>query len=50
MSEILIRNAIKRETGYLYFIDGSGNLCRAKLNRAGGTKKENRKRKKQSKK
>lgn len=33
MSEILIQNAVKREVGYLYFIDGKGNVCRAKMAR-----------------
>ena len=39
MSEILVKNAIKRETGYLYFVDGQGNLCRAKMSRGGKKKK-----------
>jgi hypothetical protein len=29
MGEVLIRNAIKRETGYLYYIDKDGNICRS---------------------
>lgn len=33
MSEILIKNAVVREKGYLYFVDGKGNICRAKMAR-----------------
>ena len=33
MGEILIKNAVKRETGYLYYVDGAGNVCRAKMAR-----------------
>ena len=40
MSEILIPNAVERETGYLYYIDGDGNVCRAKMNRKGRKKKD----------
>lgn len=40
MSEVLIKGAVKRELGYLYFIDGQGNVCRAKLNRGGRKKVE----------
>jgi hypothetical protein len=39
MSEILIKNAVVREKGFLYFVDGSGNVCRAKMMRGGGRKK-----------
>ena len=38
MGEILIRNGVKREAGYLYYVDGQGNICRAKMSR-GGKKK-----------
>lgn len=31
MSEILVRNVVKREKGFLYFIDSAGNVCRAKM-------------------
>lgn len=33
MAEILIKDAVKRESGYLYYIDGKGNVCRAKMAR-----------------
>jgi len=38
MSEILIKDAVKRETGYLYYVDGKGNVCRAVMAR--GRKKK----------
>jgi len=39
MSEIIIPNAVKRELGFLYFVDGKGNVCRVKMAR-GRKKKE----------
>ena len=33
MGEILIKDAVKREVGYLYYVDGKGNVCRAKMSR-----------------
>jgi len=38
MGTILVKNAIKRKPGYLYYVDGSGNVCEAKMAR-GGKKK-----------
>jgi hypothetical protein len=34
-TEVLIKNAIKRESGYLYFVDREGSICRAKMARGG---------------
>jgi len=31
MGEIIIKNAVQREPGYLYYVDGEGNICRAKM-------------------
>lgn len=36
---VLIKNAIVREKGYLYYIDGEGSVCRAEMHR--NPKKEN---------
>jgi len=33
MGEILVENVIEREPGYLYYIDGKGNACRAEMRR-----------------
>ena len=40
MGEIILEKAIEREKGYLYYVDGKGNICRAKMSR-GGKKKLN---------
>jgi hypothetical protein len=31
MGEIILKNAIKREPGYLYYVDGKGNVCKAQM-------------------
>jgi hypothetical protein len=35
---IIIEKAIIRETGYIYFIDKFGNVCKCLANRKGGKK------------
>ena len=40
MGEIILKQAVKRESGYLYYVDGKGNVCKAKMSR-GGKKKKN---------
>ena len=37
---ILVKNAIKRKSGYLYYVDGKGNVCEAKMARGGKKKKK----------
>lgn len=37
-NKIVVPNAIVRKSGYLYYIDGNGNLCEAQMKR-GRTKK-----------
>jgi len=39
MGEILIKNVVIREQGYLYYVDGKGNVCRAKMARGNKKKK-----------
>lgn len=39
MGEVIMKNAVKREKGYMYYVDGKGNLCRAKMSRGGKRKK-----------
>lgn len=39
MGKIIIKNAVKRKDGYLYYIDGKGNVCESKLSRAGRPRK-----------
>jgi len=38
MAEVVLKTGVKKEPGYLYFIDGKGNVCRAKMSRAGRKK------------
>lgn len=33
MGTIIVENAVERKPGYLYYIDGEGNLCEAELAR-----------------
>lgn len=33
MGKIVVKNAVVREKGFLYYIDGEGNLCSAKMAR-----------------
>lgn len=33
MGEVIIENAVEREKGWLYYVDGDGNVCRAKMGR-----------------
>lgn len=28
---IIIKNAVQREKGYMYYVDGEGNICKAKM-------------------
>jgi len=39
MGEIIVFKAVKREPGYLYYVDGEGNVCRAIMRRGGRPKK-----------
>lgn len=33
MGKIIVKNAVVREAGYLYYIDGQGNICRSEMKR-----------------
>ncbi len=39
MGQIILRGAVKRKKGYLYYVDGKGNVCEAKMARGGRKKK-----------
>ena len=43
MGEIILKNAVERESGFLYYVDGKGNVCRAKMARGGKKKKKSKK-------
>ena len=40
MGKILVKNVIKRKKGFLYYVDGDGNVCEAKMARGGKRKKK----------
>jgi len=40
MGKILVKNVIKRKKGFLYYVDGKGNVCEAKMARGGKRKKK----------
>ena len=31
MGTIILKNAVVRKSGYLYYIDGAGNICEAEM-------------------
>ena len=39
MGSVVVRNVVKRKPGYLYYVDGKGNVCEAKMSRGGKRKK-----------
>lgn len=40
MGKIIVKNAVDRKHGFLYYVDGSGNVCEAKMSRGGRKKKK----------
>jgi hypothetical protein len=40
MGKILIKGAVKRQPGFMYYVDGAGNVCETKMARGGGKKKK----------
>jgi hypothetical protein len=39
MGRVIAKNIVKRKAGYLYYVDGKGNVCEAKMARGGRKKK-----------
>lgn len=39
MGKIVKKNVVTRKHGYLYYVDGQGNVCEAKMSRGGKKKK-----------
>ncbi|MCH9003646.1 MAG: hypothetical protein IIC02_13830 [Planctomycetes bacterium] len=39
MGKVIAKNIVKRKSGYLYYVDGKGNVCEAKMARGGKRKK-----------
>ncbi|MBT6995576.1 hypothetical protein HN865_05300 [Candidatus Woesearchaeota archaeon] len=40
MGKIIAKKVITRKPGYLYYVDGAGNVCEAKMARGGKKKKK----------
>lgn len=45
MGKVIVKNVIKRKKGFLYYVDGAGNVCEAKMARGGKRKKKSAKKK-----
>lgn len=50
MGKIVVKNAVDRKPGYLYYVDSNGNVCQAEMSRKGRKKKTVKKAKKPVKK
>jgi len=33
MGQVIVKKAVERKQGYLYYVDGQGNVCEAKMAR-----------------
>jgi len=40
MGKIIAKKVVTRKSGYLYYVDGKGNVCEAKMARGGKKKKK----------
>lgn len=40
MGKIIIEKAVERKPGYLYYVDGRGNVCEAEMHRNGKKSKK----------
>lgn len=49
MGKIIVKNVIERKSGMLYYVDGKGNVCEAKMSRGGKKKKKKKVSKKKKK-
>lgn len=49
MGKIVVHKVISRKPGHLYYIDGQGNVCEAKMSRGGKKKTKARKSSKKKK-
>tara|TARA_Y100000310_G_C20627136_1_gene786562 strand:- start:389 stop:571 length:183 start_codon:yes stop_codon:yes gene_type:complete len=50
MGKVIVKKVVKRRPGYLYYVDGKGNVCEAKMARGGKKKKKKKVKKKAAKK
>ncbi len=40
MGKVVAKDVVKRKEGFLYYVDGKGNVCEAKMSRGGKKKKK----------
>ena len=40
MGKVIAKNVVDRKSGFLYYVDGKGNVCEAKMARGGKKKKK----------
>jgi hypothetical protein len=40
MGKVIAKKVVERKSGYLYYVDGKGNVCEAKMARGGKKKKK----------
>lgn len=40
MGKIVVPKAVVRKPGFLYYVDGEGNICEAEMQHSGRKKKE----------
>ena len=40
MGKVVVKHAVKRKPGHLYYVDGQGNVCEAAMARGGKRKKK----------
>jgi hypothetical protein len=40
MGTVIAKSVVQRKPGYLYYVDGKGNVCEAKMARGGRKKKK----------
>ena len=45
MGKVIAKKIVDRKPGYLYYVDGKGNVCEAKMARGGKKKKKTAKKK-----
>jgi hypothetical protein len=45
IGKIIAKDIVERKPGYLYYVDGKGNVCEAKMARGGKKKKKSAKKK-----
>jgi hypothetical protein len=45
MGKVIVKGAVTRKPGHLYYVDGNGNVCEAVMARGGKKKKSVKKKK-----